>query len=93
MIQKKTGTFIRDTQRKSKRQRRKHIKEALLLTLLSCMCSQIVKGIIMRNMYDKNSPNEYTISSPVEGTGTARTKAPSGKSEKQFTLFSKMAGR
>lgn len=40
----------------------------------------------------KNSPNEYTVSSPVEGTGTARTKALSRKSEKQFTLFSKMAG-
>lgn len=46
----------------------------------------------MRNVRDKNDHNEYTVSIPLEETVTAKAKAASRKSERQFTLLSNMAG-
>lgn len=43
-------------------------------------------------MYSKNAHKEYTVPSLLEGTVTARGKAPSRKSERWFTLFSNLVG-
>lgn len=46
----------------------------------------------MRNVHDKNHYNECTIPTPLRETVTARAKASSRKSEREFALFSNMVG-